>query len=270
MQNDAASDVVLKVNEHWDEAFLARMGQFAEEIRSRYRPEQLQRLEAYMFSLLSKSFVPAHPDQHPSMGLFPELRARPWWEADESDVTSDVARALKASFPALQAELLANIAAHRAPFENYKASVRYDGLQVGSWQGHQLFSRQSLNPGVEASFPVAAKVIKELERHILGEVVYLVLQPGATIPTHSDFTNAQLTCHLGMIVPEGCTLTVARETRPWREGVPLFFDHSFGHSARNPSTQVRVILLLDIAHPDLTPAELEILALARVQLQLET
>jgi len=65
-----------------------------------------------------------------------------------------------------------------------------------------------------------------------------------------------LTCHLGLVVPEGCAIRVGDETRTWTPGKMLIFDDSFIHEAYNRGTSTRLILLWDIWHPDLTDAEI--------------
>src|SRR5206468_8159148 len=52
-----------------------------------------------------------------------------------------------------------------------------------------------------------------------------------------------------------CTLRVGSETRTWRKGKCLVFDDSFEHEATNPSERARVVLLVDVWHPDLTAAQ---------------
>ena len=64
-----------------------------------------------------------------------------------------------------------------------------------------------------------------------------------------------------MVVPEGqCRLRVAGETRVVEEGRCLVFDDSFEHEAWNddPGT-TRIVLILDVWHPDLHPKEVKFL-----------
>ncbi len=51
---------------------------------------------------------------------------------------------------------------------------------------------------------------------------------------------------------------MAGDPRPWTEGEMLIFDDSYEHEAANLSVdKERVILLMDIWHPDLTEGEKE-------------
>ena len=71
------------------------------------------------------------------------------------------------------------------------------------------------------------------------------LQPGTHIEAHTGYTNAVLRCHLGLIVPEGCTMRVGDETRSWQEGKVLVFDDTVEHEVWHRGGEPRIILLLD-------------------------
>jgi aspartyl/asparaginyl beta-hydroxylase (cupin superfamily) len=66
-------------------------------------------------------------------------------------------------------------------------------------------------------------------------------------------------CHFGVDVPEDCGLTVGGETRTWTEGRCMVFDDSFEHEAWNRDVRDRVVLIVDLWHPDLTGEEVRLL-----------
>lgn len=71
-----------------------------------------------------------------------------------------------------------------------------------------------------------------------------------------DIENVILNSFSGLKIPEGCSLTVAKVSKPWKEGDCLLFDDSFLHSASNENTdEARVVLMLDLWHPYLSQAE---------------
>ena len=88
------------------------------------------------------------------------------------------------------------------------------------------------------------------------------LAPRTRIPPHHGVTNARLTVHLPLIVPPGCGFRVGGETREWVPGRAWVFDDTIEHEAWNDSNQPRVILIFDIWHPLLEPAERDYLAAA--------
>ena len=71
------------------------------------------------------------------------------------------------------------------------------------------------------------------------------LAPDTHILPHTGYSKTVLRCHLGLIVPQGCTLRVGDEKRQWQEGKCLIFDDTVNHEAWNPTEQTRVILLID-------------------------
>ena len=85
------------------------------------------------------------------------------------------------------------------------------------------------------------------------------LRPGMHLPAHCGLTNYQLTVHLGVRIPPGCTIRVASETRTWTEGRCLVFDDSFVHEVWHRGEQDRVVLLARFWHPDLTEVEIDAL-----------
>ena len=78
-----------------------------------------------------------------------------------------------------------------------------------------------------------------------------------SIKPHFGACNLKLRCHFPLFVPEASFLRVAGEARPWQAGKMVIFDDSYEHEAANLSkTEERVILLIDIWHPDLTHSEI--------------
>jgi aspartyl/asparaginyl beta-hydroxylase (cupin superfamily) len=90
--------------------------------------------------------------------------------------------------------------------------------------------------------------------------MFSLLAPGAHIPPHNGVANIRLVCHLPLIVPPGCWFRVGDERREWEVGKAWVFDDTIEHEAANPSESLRVILILDTWHPDLSRAERESVA----------
>jgi len=86
---------------------------------------------------------------------------------------------------------------------------------------------------------------------------FSTMKPKTSIKAHYGATNLKLRCHFPLFVPEEAYLRVASDPRPWQEGKMIVFDDSYEHEAANLSeTQERVILLIDVWHPDLHQAEI--------------
>ena len=85
--------------------------------------------------------------------------------------------------------------------------------------------------------------------------MFSLLAPHTAIPPHVGINNARLVCHLPLIVPEGCWFRVGAETRHWQRGEAFVFDDTIEHEALNPTDKLRVVLIIDVWHPDLSSIE---------------
>lgn len=90
--------------------------------------------------------------------------------------------------------------------------------------------------------------------------MFSLLKPRTRIPAHVGVSNVRLVTHLPLIVPPGCGFRVADDTRQWVPGKAWVFDDTIQHEAWNDSEQLRVVLIFDIWHPHLSPAERDMIA----------
>ena len=95
--------------------------------------------------------------------------------------------------------------------------------------------------------PRTAKIIEGIEGVSLAG--FSRLAPGTHVKPHVGWAASVYRLHLGLVVPTGCHLRVAGETRDWQEGKCLIFDDTVEHEAWNNSGQVRGTLLLDFLRP---------------------
>ena len=111
-----------------------------------------------------------------------------------------------------------------------------------------------------ARCPVTAKTMEyvpaamELAMAGGGETLFSTLKPGTHLRPHCGSTNARLTCHMGIIVPAGCTIRCGEEWRGWKEGECIVFDDSWEHEVFHRGESDRIVLLINFWHPDL-PAD---------------
>lgn len=79
--------------------------------------------------------------------------------------------------------------------------------------------------------------------------------PRTGLAPHSDNMNFLLTCHVGLVVPDGCIFTNHDQEYKWQQGELAIADTSFVHSTRNDSSEKRYVLSFCVWHPDLTLEE---------------
>jgi hypothetical protein len=89
-------------------------------------------------------------------------------------------------------------------------------------------------------------------------VLFASLQPGKRIPPHNGLVNTRLICHLPLLVPGKCRLRVGNEIRELQAGKAVVFDDTINNEAWNDGDGPLVYLAFDIARPELTATEHEL------------
>ncbi|MEH2082697.1 MAG: aspartyl/asparaginyl beta-hydroxylase domain-containing protein [Nostoc sp.] len=135
-----------------------------------------------------------------------------------------------------------------------------------SWKYNLIWRQGKFTEAALSLFPKTVNIVTKLTPFIYplaGEVALFIMEPGVVIPPHADSEiNLSINCHFGIKTPDGCSIKVGGETRSWTKGETLFFDNSFTHEAWNKSQENRVVLMLDIYHPELTKIEKTLFKLA--------
>jgi len=235
-----------------------RLAKLLSRWRACHPPATLERLERFvpvMQGLAPPSEDP--PGQRPELLRFPGLSARPWNENDRFPWIEPLERRWRETRAELDA-LLARPGSFATFVDGEGAEYREEkfGLRDrrDAWTVFDL-----LSPDGVRCCPRTAAMVEQL----IGEVFlaqFSRLLPGTHLPAHCGLVNYQLTLHLGVLIPAGCTIRVGSETRTWTEGRCLVFDDSFEHEVWHRGEGDRVVLLVRFPHPDLTAVEIDALA----------
>lgn len=199
--------------------------------------------------------------QQPSALFYPYLAQRQFFERSEFAWAAN----LEAAAADIRAELEA-LLGDDAPFRPYveddpdRPKRDFHGLNNNSaWTALYLWKHGKFVPEVADRCPKTVQAMESVPLSHIGSrtpsVFFSRLEPGAHIPPHTGMLNMRLICHLPLIVPDGCWLRVGNDTREWREGELLIFDDSIEHEARNPSNDIRIVLIFDIWRPELSQSE---------------
>ncbi|MFP2903726.1 aspartyl/asparaginyl beta-hydroxylase domain-containing protein [Pyxidicoccus sp. 3LFB2] len=246
------------------------------EVQDHFGNSDLERIEGMLEILAGVKAPTPAPLQEVSLSegisiYIPGLSTKHW----HSPEAFPWHKQLEASFPQIKEEMLRTVQV-KANLEPYSSTYDVSGGILGT----QEASPEVLNEFWGATFfykyfarvdakcalcPTTAKLIDSVG--VAREALFSVLEPGAHIPPHSDRMNFVTTCHLGLLIPDNCALRVGTETRQWEEGRCFFFDSSFEHEAWNRSNSRRVVLLLDVWHPDLKPKEIEVMTHLRPRIE---
>jgi aspartate beta-hydroxylase len=205
--------------------------------------------------------------QRPTQQYLPGLPQQAWYDAQAYDWVQGV----EAQTDAIREELL-SVLQDDAAFKPYiegdthGPARNYQGLLNNpAWSAFYLW--RDGQPVAEniARCPVTAAVLATVPQPMFPgrapTAMFSLLKPQTHIPPHHGMLNTRLIAHLPLIVPEGCAMRVGDETRAWQTGKLALFDDSVEHEAWNNSNQTRVVLLFDVARPELDATELKAVAL---------
>lgn len=234
----------------------------------RFGRDGLDRVFGFLEILAGECAAPLDPLQRIDLPLFfPGLTNAPWY-------TEDLAwmRTLREQHAVIRDEAMALLDGRHA-FEPYGPAYgtsgeyiqKGTGTPVAGWDAFYFFRTGRRIDKNCALCPRTAEILRSVP--VGQEALFSLLQPHTPIPEHSDGLNFFLTCHLGLKIPRDCAIRVGTETRTWAEGETLLFNTSFLHEAWNRSDTHRIVLLVDVWHPELTGVEAEAIAFLRPQLE---
>ncbi|VAW04542.1 hypothetical protein MNBD_ALPHA01-915 [hydrothermal vent metagenome] len=200
-------------------------------------------------------------DQQPQLFYIPDLLARAWFDRSGLDWIKEI----EPHFDAVKQEVLENLDLDADGMPYLSPDMPLSGEDwdkiVGKreWCSVHLYKQGKPNRDVIGKFPRLGKILKKLPLSIIdgnpSEVFISVLNPETRIPPHFGVSNNVLTVHFPLVVPEGCYLRAGEHTQMQKEGEILAFDDSYDHEAYNPSKDVRIVLIFEVWHPDLTEKE---------------
>ena len=186
----------------------------------------------------------------PRMRKYPGLPRKPWHDPQQFPIVRD----LEAMSDVIAAEVRS---LDRVRFQDEAEDID----RSGRWSVFFLYRRGRKNEDNCQLCPQTAAIFEAHRATLsLGGLVYFsVLDPFTHVAPHTGPTNMRLRCHLGIDVPTGCTLTVDGDTRGWEAGRCIVFDDSLMHEVWNPSPERRIVLIVDLWHPDLSDVEISLL-----------
>jgi len=257
---DPVMTVSLSKQEAAEEAYYRRWfwDQAEEAIKTRFASaskRELKRVLEYVRANRDDAPLPKKLLKNPQYecigGFFPGLSATPFLEFSGAPWSG-----LAEAYPAIRREMDALL--------EREAEFRDVGKPTG-WKTMPIYYKGVLDPAFPAAeCPATMAAVGKLR--LAGETVAFQRQsPGTGLPKHVDPCSWVIACHLGVDCPEegGARpyISVAGKQYMWEEGAVMLFDPSFKHETFNPTSQERIILNIDVYHPELTDLECEAIAL---------
>jgi len=236
----------------WDQAEKAIEERFATASK-----RELKRVRAYVAANRDAAPLPKKLRKNPQYevigGFFPGLTTEPF-----HDAAGQPWSALREAYPRIKRELEALL--------QREMEFKDVGKPLG-WRTMPIFYKGTLCEDFPAAdCPHTMDALSTIR--LAGETVAFQRQsPGTGLPRHVDPCSWVLACHLGLVCPDegGAVgspyIAVAGSKYHWRDGNVMLFDPSFRHETFNPTSQERIILNIDVFHPELTDLECEAIQL---------
>ena len=190
---------------------------------------------------------------------------------------------LEANVDTIRKEYLKNFDTMKSDYETDTEHT----LHRGQWDWHSYMTKGSLQGHFGQHYPETTAILQGLrdakvlfEGVPFGYTFYSTLHPKSSIDAHAAPMNFRLRVHLPLIVPADpspsstssssstldpdagtnqplCGIRVGPVTRSWQTDKALVLDDAYNHQVWNETDEKRVILLVDLWHPDVTMSERE-------------
>lgn len=248
-----------QVRDRWIEARSHRLADAAARAAETAEPDERTKLDRFRTNILRKTKVyRSEPMGYHYPGLSErEFHPRPRfpWLADVEAATGEIRAEMEALLRSERAELVPYL-----QYSDHEPLAQWAELNRNpDWTAiHLIRNGQRIDANANLC-PRTMAVLEQIDQPVITgaspTAMFSLLAPHTTIPPHNGVNNTRLLCHLPLVVPEGCWFRVGAETRHWREGEAIVFDDTIEHEASNPSDLLRVVLIFDLWHPDLSDVE---------------
>lgn len=161
----------------------------------------------------------------------------------------------------------------RSPLEpDYDVNRQQGGadgqrLHEGQWDWHSYMQGGVRSADFASHCPVTTRVVDDLGERLFRDnpfafCFFSTLSGNSRIKPHHGPMNLRLRVHLPLLVPEPsststiqCGLRVGTQRREWVPGKAVVLDDAYEHEVWNDTAEPRVLLLVDVWHPDVSPEE---------------
>jgi hypothetical protein len=223
----------------------------------------------------------------PTLMLLPGLRSLPFWTNHNGQVAyqdpkvTKIVNHLQDYVSVIREEYLAVLPSlSSSDYDKSKSSTKSSGvehstdgsLHTGNWDWHSYLLHGKVQKSFTEQFPITTRVLGEIGDDLFNETpfgfcFFSKLSAKSTIQPHTSPINFRLRIHLPLIVPVSDSATnskvpqvgirVGPSTQAWIPNQPMVLDDSYNHEVWNQTEEERVLLLIDIWHPDVRSQERE-------------
>lgn len=233
---------------------------------------ELDRVKAFLLACAGEGAAsPVDPLQRPHYPCFPGLRNRPWHHPRDYEAV----RILESGFATIHEEAMrmrddasVDYSDAARPWRSWKKpwTLLLPAPPRRTWTVYLLHHMGVSVEALAGNCPKTLAIVNSLPRacteYAWGDFIFSAMSGGAHLRPHCSIDNFRLRIHLGIVIPEKCSMRVGTEARTWEEGKCLVFEDSFVHEVWNRSDSRRIVLIADLWHPDLTDIEVRALTAA--------
>jgi Aspartyl/Asparaginyl beta-hydroxylase len=234
------------------------------------------------------------PRSSPSLLFLPGLRQLPFWTSyDPSSDTNRIAYQ-DPTLTKVVALLEKHVSIIRQEYHRVAPLLQSDykhdaanehSLHRGTWDWHSYMTKGKIQGQFGQYFTETTQILQLLRQHDndptssspswlllenmpFGYAFFSTLHPHSTIKAHVSPMNLRWRIHLPLEVPPNatqlddrkqklplCGIRVGNQVQTWTEGKALVLDDSYDHEVWNNTDHRRVLLLIDIWHPDIAIKE---------------
>jgi aspartate beta-hydroxylase len=248
----------LAYRQKYDRDYAAFLDEYLAEHYERLQGEDLRRFRDSVDILVGRK---KRFDSHSTIYHFPHLAPIEFFDRAQFPWLDPI----EAATDAIRDEFLGILDAEEgfAPYITYPGDVPHNQFaelnNSPRWSAFHLYKSGERVPENAAKCPVTMGLLEGVpmpdQPGRTPASMFSLLKPGTRIPPHTGVTNVRLVTHVPLIIPEGCGFRCGNETREWVPGKAWVFDDTIEHEAWNDSDKLRVVLIFDIWHPQLTAAE---------------
>mmetsp|Transcript_29520 Transcript_29520/g.43606 ORF Transcript_29520/g.43606 Transcript_29520/m.43606 type:complete len:315 (+) Transcript_29520:64-1008(+) len=212
----------------------------------------------------------------PSLMMMPGLRSLPVWTSyDAKSKTNRIAyqdpsvnkivQHLQAHVEEIRDEYLSASPSLDSDYdETSRGEHSESSLHTGKWDWHSYLLQGRVQPDFCLHFPNTTRILGELQQDIFmgtpfGFCFFSKLTAQSTIQAHTSPINFRLRLHLPLVVPSDgdIGIRVGPTQHKWTANQALVLDDSYEHEVWNNTNEDRILLLVDIWHPDVRMQERE-------------
>lgn len=181
------------------------------------------------------------------------LTSRPVWTLEQT-THQEFFRKLEENWEIIRDEGVALLS--ESPADGYRPEAE-NLRDTGEWKQYELYSRGRKITANCVKAPKTCELVKYAAATGCkrGQIKFSVMMQGTHVWPHTGPTNCRLRAHLGLVVPEGLRLRVGQEQIRWQQGKVVVFDDSWEHEVWHEGASPRLILIVDVWHPDLSEEE---------------